>query len=101
MTLATEPLMKWAIWRVHFSRFLTNLTPRQNHTLTIVPPASLADTNVSLVSPVSEISVPKNSTIRLTALANDTSGNLAGLRFFSPQSVEKGPLYSWRQDHRP
>ena len=80
-----------------FSRFLTNLTSRQNHILTIVPPASLADTNVSMVSPVTEISVPKNSTLRLTALAQDTSGNLMGLRFFSPQSVEKGPLYSWRQ----
>jgi hypothetical protein len=79
-----------------FSRHLTNIVERQNHILMIIPPSSSSDTNATMVSPVNEISITPNSTIRLTALANDESGNLAGLRFFAPQD-RNGTLYSWRQ----
>ena len=79
-----------------FSPFLTSINYRKNKTLIITPPSSPPDGNITLVSPIDDLTLPEGSTIRVLAMASDNSGDLTGVHLYSSQD-DNNPIYAWRQ----
>jgi hypothetical protein len=78
-----------------FSRTLTNLQSRKNPILNILPPLVKNKPGVSLVYPGEEIILNQGSSIRLSADANDSNGDLHGVQFYhagSPMDAWSGKL---------
>ena len=65
-----------------FSRTITNLAQRTNPLLNILPPLVKDKPEISLIYPLDEITLMKGSSIRFFADANDSNGDLRGVRFY-------------------
>ena len=74
-----------------FSKRLTNIDARKNKTLIVQPPLIRNPPEIHLISPIGGLSIPLNSSLRLSANASDPNGGLKGVQFYANQET----VYSW------